>query len=96
MLLFCLANQLIPCPALSLVILITHRAITKMAKMAILALMATNVMANGNIIMAIRGIPVKEHEKTSSVMLDSYQSDLLFRRFKYFFDFVIFTALFTM
>ena len=63
MLLFCLANQLIPCPALSLVILITPRAITKMAKMAILAIMATVVMVNGNIIMAIRGIQLKSMKK---------------------------------
>ena len=42
-----------------------------------------------------KGYPVKEHEKTSSVKLDSYQLELSYRRYKHFSDFVIFTALFT-
>ena len=39
------------------------RAIARMAKMAILAIMATIVMANGNFSMAIRGIQLKSMKK---------------------------------
>ena len=56
--------------------LITHRAIAQMVKKAILAIMATIVMASGNFIMENRGYPVKEHEQTSSVIYDAYKMDL--------------------
>ena len=53
-----------------MVILITLRAIAKMA---------TIVMANGNFSMAIRRIQLKSMKKTSSVVFVSHQSNLLFR-----------------
>ena len=43
--------------------LITPRAIAKMNKIAISAIMATVVMDNGNFSMAIRGIQVKSMKK---------------------------------
>ena len=43
--------------------LITPRAIAKMAKMAIFAMMATIVMANGNFSMALRGLQLKSMEE---------------------------------
>ena len=43
--------------------LMTPRAIAKIVKMAILALMATIVMANGNFIMVIRGIQLQSMNK---------------------------------
>ena len=52
-------------------------AITKVAIMAQMAMLAISAMAKGVINMAIStGYPVKEHKKNSSVVLDSYQSDL--------------------
>ena len=68
----------------------THMAIAEMAKMAILVNMATILMANGNFIMAIRGIQLKSI-KNSSVMLNLYELDFLFRRYQKFCDFVNFT-----
>ena len=50
--------------------LMTPMAIIKMVKMAFLA------------ILLISAGPVKEHNKTRLVRLDSYETDLLFRRFK--------------
>ena len=43
--------------------LIAPRTITKLAEMAILAIMATIVMANGNFSMVIRGIQLKSMTK---------------------------------
>ena len=40
----------------SMAMLMTHMAIAEIAEMAIFAIMATIVMANGNFSMAIRGI----------------------------------------
>ena len=48
-------------------------AIAEMAEMAILAVMATIVMANGNFSMGIKGIELKGTKKTSSVMIFSFQ-----------------------
>ena len=39
--------------------LMTHMAIAGMAKMAIMAIMVTSVMANGNLSMAKRGIQLQ-------------------------------------
>ena len=60
--------------------LMTPMAIAKMAKMAISTIIATNVMANVNLIMAIRGIQLKSI-KTSPVMMDSYESNLVILSF---------------
>ena len=51
-------------------------AMAKRANMAIWAIMATIVKANGNFIMVIRSIQLKS-KKTSSLTLDSYGSDFL-------------------
>ena len=64
-----------------MVMLTVYKAITKMANRAILAIMATIVMAIGNLSMAMRRIRLKS-KKNSLVMLDSYQSDVLFRRYQ--------------
>ena len=62
---------------------------------AIIAKMAILAMAIGVINMAILGIQLKSIKKTSSVVLDSYQSDLPFRHYqkKYVCNFY---AIFTM
>ena len=46
--------------------LITPRAIAKMANMDILAIMATTVMVNGNFSMVIRGIQLKSKQNQLS------------------------------
>ena len=69
----------------------THMAIAEMAQIAILAIMATIVMANDTFSMAIRSLQLKSLNKTSSVMLNSYESDFLFRCYQHFCDYVIFT-----
>ena len=46
-----------------MVMLITPRVIAKMDKIAIFAIMAAIVMANGNLSMAIRGISLKGMKK---------------------------------
>ena len=74
-----------------MVMLTMYKAITKMANRAILAIMATIVMAIGNFSMAMRRIRLKS-KKNSLVMLDSYQSDVLFRRYQKICDLVIFIA----
>ena len=56
--------------------LMTPMAIVEMAKMA------TIVMAHVNFSIDIRGIQLKSITKISSMMLDSYESDLSFRRYK--------------
>ena len=43
--------------------LMTPMAIAGMAKMAIMAIMVTSVMANGNFSMAVRGIHLKGTQK---------------------------------
>ena len=43
--------------------LMTPMAIAGMAKMAIMAIMVTSVMANGNFSMAVRGIQLKGTKK---------------------------------
>ena len=50
--------------------LITPMAIAGMAKLAIMAIMVTSVMTNGNFSMVIRGIQLKATQKTSSVVLN--------------------------
>ena len=76
-----------------LMLLLAITIVAIMAKISILSILA---MALNVINMAIRGIQLKGHEKTRSMMLNSYQLDLLFRLYQYVFDFVIFTALSTM
>ena len=67
-----------------MVMLITPRVIAKMDKIAIFAIMAAIVMANGNLSMAIRGIPLKGIDINLF-----FHSDII----SIFCDFVIFTAL---
>ena len=71
--------------------LMTQITIAKMVKMAISAIMAIIAIAIGNFSMALRGIQLKSINKTSSVMLKSYRSDLLFRGYQKNCNFVIFT-----
>ena len=42
-------------------------------------------MANGKLSMSLRDIQLKKHKKTKSVMSNSYESDLPFRRYQPFF-----------
>ena len=55
----------------SITTLMMPLAIAEMAKMAVLAIVATIAMAYGNFSMATRGIQLKSTNKTSSVMLYS-------------------------
>ena len=68
-----------------MVMLITPRVIAKMDKIAIFAIMAAIVMANGNLSMAIRGIPLKGmKKKLSDEKLISICFFFPFRHYQYF------------
>ena len=55
----------------SMAMLMTPMAIARMAKIAIMAIMVTSVMANGKFSMAVRGIQLKVTTQTSSVVVNS-------------------------
>ena len=50
--------------------LMTPMAIAGMAKTAIMAILVTSVMDNGNFSMAVRGIQLQGTTKTSSIVLN--------------------------
>ena len=56
-------------------------------KGAIIAMLAISAIWHGHAM-----YPVKEHTKTSSMVLNSYQSDIPFRHYKFCGDFIIFTS----
>ena len=61
--------------------LMTHMAIAGMAKMAIMAIMVTSVMANGKFSMAVRGIQLKGTQKLAQWCLihsnRTFRSDMI-------------------